>query len=434
MDIASKFNNYFINIGPSLAEKIPSVPGTHLQYLKRNSNSIFIKPTSSEEVISIANNLQVNKGSGFDDLSPKVVKGVIHMLAPVLTNIFNRSIEQGCFPDQMKVAKVTPIYKSDDKLAVTNYRPISVLPVLSKILEKIMYLRLTEFITANQLLSDKQYGFRENHSTALALLDLTDKISRQIDEKKHSLGIFIDLSKAFDTLDHHILIRKLEYLGIRGLALQWFESYLSNRTQFVNINKTASARLFIRCGVPQGSILGPLLFILYINDITNVSTDVYLIMFADDTNIFLHDKDIQHLENKANSELNKFSDWFKLNKLSINVKKTHYILFRSKLNKTATELKIAVNGTVIESCRSTKFLGVIINQHLTWSDHVSVLKLKVSKNLGVIKKIRHNLTSESLKSLYYALIYPYISYCNIVWAHHSSSVAELQILQKRQSA
>jgi hypothetical protein len=225
-----------VEVGSMLASKIPKVNEKPNEYLDIiNPKSIYILPTDENEIAHIVNTLKPNASPGEDSLSPKIIRNIIKYIAPPLSNIFNLSLSTGCFPNKLKVAKVTPIFKADDRQCVSNYRPISVLPFFSKILEKIMYNRLISFLTKCNILTEKQFGFREQHSTYMALLSLIDKITNELDTQNFSLGIFIDLSKAFDTLDHNILLNKLAHYGIRGVVNDWFHSYLSDRLQFVSI-------------------------------------------------------------------------------------------------------------------------------------------------------------------------------------------------------
>ena len=269
----------------------------------------------------------------------------------------------GIFPDLLKIAKVHPIYKSGDRDQFINYRPISVLNSFSKVFEKVIFNRLLNYINSQNIISHCQYGFRQNQATFMAITEMYDKISLAIDRNEYCAGIFIDLAKAFDTLDHNILLFKLEYYGIRGITLTWFRSYLECRQQYVTFYHTSSALEYISYGVPQGSILGPLLFILYVNDIVNCSSILNSILFADDTNAFYSNAKFINLISTLNVELSKLSNWFKSNKLSINIKKTNYILFGNKHAPEKTpELTLYIHGNEIERVESTKFLGVYLDK------------------------------------------------------------------------
>ena len=240
----------------------------------------------------------------------------------------------------MKIAKVVPLYKAGEKNLFTNYRPVSLLSQFSKILEKLFSKRLDKYIDKFSLLNDSQYGFRSGKSTALALMELTEEISSAMDEKMYNVGVFIDLKKAFDTIDDQLLIQKLQHFGIRGEPNMWLSSYLSDRSQFVNLDEINSDIYKVVCGVPQGSILRPKLFILYINDLCKVSNIVKSILFADDRNFYNSGFDLKELCVNINKELEKLNEWFALNKLSLNVSKTNFMRFGNRYSNVKIELCI----------------------------------------------------------------------------------------------
>jgi hypothetical protein len=329
--IADKFNIFFASVGPNLAAKIPKSLDNFESYLKsKTASTIFLKPTDEPEIQAIILSLKNSTTKGHDGIMINTIKECNDQLATPLCVLFNKSIHEGIVPDDLKIANIIPVFKSEDKIIVSNYRPISVLPAFSKILERLIYNRLMDFIEQHNIISDSQYGFRKKISTSVALLDLVDKVSNSIETGEYTLGIFLDIAKAFDTVNHKILLTKLYSYGIRGIAYNWLKNYLTNRYQYVHLNDISSDKLPIVCGVPQGSILGPLLFLLYINDLNSVSTVLTLIMFADDTNMFISGRNLLDLTNTANIELGKISSWFSTNLLSLNIKKTNYILFGNK--------------------------------------------------------------------------------------------------------
>ena len=255
--IAEKFNDFFVNIGSNLVKQIPQSTKTPNDFLMGDyCNLMFFAPTTTEEILDIIRNLKNSNSVGQDNIPVKLIKSCDSLLAPILVEINNQSLLEGIFPNALKIAKVVPIFKNGDLKCVSNYRPISVLPAFSKITEKIVYKRLYKYISDNSILHQNQFGFREKLSKSMALLELIDKLSEAVDDKLTTIGVFIDLAKAFDTVDHGILLRKLQHYGIRGIALDWFRSYLTDREQFVVIGNCESSCARISCGVPQGSILG----------------------------------------------------------------------------------------------------------------------------------------------------------------------------------
>ena len=350
---------FFTNVGPNLANDItePDENISIYDYLGESiEQSLFMRPVDEEEVITTVTGCTKKRSSDFEDISMDTVAKVVSVICKPLAHICNISFRTGVFPSRMKIAKVIPMFKSGTKSDVTNYRPISLLPQFSKILEKLFLTRINSFLCVNNILSSSQYGFRTNLSTSLAVMELIEEITNATDNKKHAIGVFIDLKKAFDTVDHRILIKKLEHYGVRGAASDWLKSYLSNRKQFVNIDGCSSELLDVICGVPQGSILGPTLFILYINDICNVSNLVKFILFADDTNVFCAGDNQLELESMLNRELAKLCKWFAVNKLSLNLSKTSYMLFRNR--PPDVDFNVFIEHERINSVRVTKFLGI----------------------------------------------------------------------------
>jgi hypothetical protein len=431
--IASCFNEYFINVGPNLANNLPnsninplSLPNVDL------ANSFYFTPTTRQEILSVIDKLKPKTSKGYDDISSKLVKNSDKIISDPLTYIINISFQNGIFPSSMKTAKVIPIYKSKNNKLFSNYRPISLLPSFSKIAEKLVYNRLYKYLKVNKLLSFSQYGFQPKLSTDYAILDLQDFVAKNIVQDRWCLGLFLDLSKAFDTLDHNILLGKLFHYGVRGVTLDWFRSYLTNRSQFTQFQSVASTKLQITCGVPQGSILGPLLFLVYMNDITAVCKKSKTILFADDTNMLFDDVSLDNLICKTNIEINTIFKWFNANKLSRNTDKTKLIIFKSPSKLLPPINDISINGTSIERVNCIKFLGVLIDESLSWHEHLILKNNQISKNLAIISRMKHILPSETIKTLYHAIIYPYMSYGIVAWGNTCTrELARMSKLQKR---
>ena len=370
------------------------------------------------------------KSSGHDGINNFILKGVISSIADPLAHIFNESLSSGQIPHLMKVAKVIPLFKKGDQLEINNYRPISLLTSLSKVLEKIIFIRTIKFLKLNNILSNSQFGFREKHSTIHAILSFLNKTTRAIDDHSHLIGIFLDLSKAFDTVNHNILLNKLSHYGIRGKALEWFRNYLTDRKQYVHLNGVDSDLHEIKCGVPQGSILGPLLFIIYINDFCRSSDVLSFVLFADDSTLFFSHNDPRSLVNIVNTELNKVMHWIRANKLSLNLQKTKYIIFSNTINTLPSD--IIFESTPLEKVTQIKFLGIIVDNKLSWKNHIDSICKTISRNIGIINKLKLHLPSSSLLTLYHSLILPYLNYGILAWGNtHQVLLNRLLLLQKK---
>jgi hypothetical protein len=348
-----------------------------------------LNPTTPHEVAQCIKELKSKACPDIDGISTRVLKNCSTQLVPVLCKLINDSFSTGIFPDQLKLAKVIPIYKGKGSSAdVNNYRPISILPTFSKVFESIVKRRLIKFLSANELLNGAQHGFLPNRSTETAILDFTKTVLQALDSGNKVTGVFLDLSKAFDSVDHALLAEKLSAVGVRSKALEWFKSYLSNRKQSVaidyfddhssSIETCYSQTLEVKLGVPQGSVLGPLLFLIYINDMSFSLTSGISksVLYADDTNLLFVHRNSQELQELAQRDVDRVVSFFHSNLLTINESKSNLVNFCSRSDGNAVELR--VNTTELNSVASTKFLGVVIDSKLNWHDHVSYLRSKLN--------------------------------------------------------
>ncbi len=335
----------------------------------------------------------------------------------------------GIFPDVFKISKIIPVYKKGDANVLSNYRPISLLPTMSKIFERVIYNQLYAYFARNSLLSEQQYGFRAKHSTELAGIKLIDYIHNEIDKKKTPVNIFIDLSKAFDTLDFDILLHKLKYYGLCSTAYTLIETYLRNRKQYVKCGKHESNFTAVITGVPQGSILGPLLFSIYINDIVHISNKFKYLMYADDTTLYFNMEDFPKTDRveSVNNELNKVNDWLQHNKLSLNADKTKCMTFHT-CQKKIQYVSYSMNSKQIENVSQFKFLGLILDEQLSWRNHTDMITNKLSKVVGILNKLKHVYPKQALFSIYNCLFLSHINYGLLLWG---TNLAKVDIIQKR---
>ena len=414
--IADNFNKFFVNIGPDLARRITHTVDGFEKYLTGTiplANFSF-KPATKEQVSLAIAAIDRKKAAGSDGINGKHLKLAIEMVSDPLTYIFNLCVSRNEFPTGLKHARVIPIFKKGNPNETGNYRPISILPLVSKIFERLFAAQIHRYMEFWDLFATQQFGFRRKRNTTQAILHITERIMADLDKKKPTIGVFIDFSKAFDTIDHSILCSKLAHYGFSPTAVDTIRSYLSERTQVVDFGVVSSDPARITCGVPQGSILGPLLFIIYVNDIIQASPLFSYVMYADDTNIFLSHSLPYEKVAEVNNGLSQIFNWCNENKLTINILKTNYIIFKFP-NQRVTDLQLQLNGTQLDRIKNTKFLGLVIDEHLIWKEQVAECSRKIRLNIFVMKELSRYLKLKDRVNLYYTLIYPHLIYGLEVW-------------------
>ena len=430
-DIAEIFNDYFSSIAESLDTNLPPSSTDPIHFMKnRVISSLVLEPPSSAEVASIISNLKLTKQHQ-NVIPVKLIVTFRHHLSNVIGDMIKQCFFEGKYPDPLKLASITPVFKKGEHYEYENYRPIAVLIVLSKIYGRIMFNRYSNFFTDHAVITPSQFGFRKFKSTRDAILHLTEFLYQALNNKEFTLNIFIDYSRAFDTLNHKILLRKLEWYGIRGKALDLIRSYLADRRQVVRIGDSFSGHKVINIGVPQGSIMGPLLFLIYINDLPNVSQLFHPVLFADDTTLSIRHSNLNQLILICNRELELFHDWSVSNRLSINLGKTKCMIITTKHLPDYIN-DITLNNIAISIVNEHRFLGIQIDQNLKFNNHIDHICKKVSKSIGILFKIRDYLPLKTLIMLYYSFIYPYLSYCIVAWgSSYATHLQPLFILQKK---
>ena len=416
-NIAKKFNEHYSKVAERLLnnQKIGSDP---LSSILPSKQSFFFRPTTQFEVSDIINQLDDKKAMDIYNFPVTILKQLSETISPIISHIINSSVKQSVFPEKLKLAKVIPLFKNNGaKSDMKNYRPISILPIFDKVFEKIVHKRLLDFFTEFEIISPSQFGFQPKKSTSHAILDLTYKISNARKNSEHCCAIFLDLAKAFDTVNHSILLGKLSKLGIRGPMLNWFKSYLSNRYQCVSVGDKLSTPIKMSHGVPQGSVLGPLLFLLYINDISNCSPSFLYTLFADDTCLVAKHSDLKQLEELVNAELKMVSKWLINNKLSLNLSKSCYLLFSGEQKDT---FSINLDNTKITRMDAVKYLGVMVDDELNWKKQVNTVLGKVKKAAGMLKKVNFIAPNSVNRTLYYSFLQSVIQYGLTSWGAPST--------------
>ena len=434
-DVAAKFNDYFSSIASNIKSQIGARqtfdPGGFDRFLNNPSTkSIYLTPVTPVEVHNVINKLK-NKATLDTKIGPMKIANTDIKFTTTLSEIINTSFLQGIFPSSLKFARVVPIHKGGCKTDVVNYRPISLLSSFSKIYEKLMHSRVLKFLDSNCSLFESQHGFRPGMSCEHALLNAQNSILHSLNNKQIAVLLLLDYSKAFDVLEHPILLKKLEHYGIRGHALNWFKSYLSNRQQYVTINGTDSCPRNITYGVPQGSILGPLLFVIYINDLPHISNLANFILYADDANIIITGNTEGEVQVKLLEIASLLIKWVDSNGLALNLKKTHYIVF-SKRVVDFSKIDVRIAGTKIERVSEARFLGVIIDEKLTWSKHIAAIKVKMARYMGIMYRIKRLLPLKVRLQLYHSFVQSHLNFCSLVWGFAAKSHIDSLFCKQKQ--
>lgn len=424
--IANEFGKHFVN---SVAEQVQSLfsqSTTNCTLQDLNNCTMFFKPFIEEDIKKIISQLKNKFSVGLDEVPIRLIKECNNELSPYLTDIINKSVTSGKFPSRLKIAKTTPIFKKGDPESIENYRAIVTLSPFSKIIEKAVYIRLTEFLTKHDLLTNCQHGFRSGHSTETATTELIQHILSDIDKGNTVVGVFFDLSRAFDTLDSVFLAQKLHNMGIRGNINDWIISYTTQRQLVVKIENSTSDYFDVNLGTPQGSVLGPLLFLLYVNDLPNHIHEGRVFMYADDTTVLVSGKTKEELTNKLNVITKQFTEWCIANHLIINLNKTVYVEFTGMYKKSLNLL----GGPDQKISKSTKFLGSFLDGSISWNEQINHVCAKLNSFFFALKTLKNTLHENLLVNFYYGSVYPIISNNIIVWGQ-ATEHSRVFIIQKR---
>lgn len=424
--MANAFNDYFADIVKNTDNNFYSdSTRSYSSNLTFNTKSIFMPPTIPPDILNIITSLRNTNSAGYDGITTKIVKDVATLIAAPLSYIINLCIEHGIFPEKLKLSVVKPAYKKDDKSSISNYRPIALVTIFSKIFERNIYNCLYRFFEDNNIFTPCQYGFRKNKSVNIAMYNFLHKVVLNMDTRSPAIALYMDMSKAFDRVSHKILLNKLYASGVRGNVYKLIESYLSDRKQMVELKRVSlttrteetvvSEVRNIVTGVPQGSILGPPFFLIYINDMSTV-TKHHMTLFADDSTILFTGNDRTDLNLDLNNTLTTIIKWLHENDLKMNLGKTKIMDFKQRVQPD-TSLNICYSQTSIEEIEVTKFLGLYIDSKLNWKSHIEQVCKRLSQSSYALYRLRNTVSQPALLTAYHGYVASIIRYGIIFWGN-----------------
>ena len=388
-------------------------------------------PTNVEEVHQTIKDLKNNSSPGTDTITKQNILHISDIIGGILANLINYVLSSGIFPEELKISKIIPIYKGGQHSDIGNYRPITISNTFSKIVEKIIKTRIVKYIQQTFKFDSYQYGFQKKSSTLDTNVDFLEYITTELDKKKHVAVVFIDLKKAFDTVNIELMLDKMHKMGIRGVAYQLMKSYSTGRQQFTVVNGSSSSKSVINVGVPQGSVLGPVEYLMYVHSLKYVGLRARYFMFADDTALVYSAAELLDLETAVNYDLDIYYKWLCRNKLTINVKKTVYMLIKQK-NKVDGDLALVINGANIQRVKNYKYLGLEITSDLTWDSHINSIIKKIVPMVGAIRRCSGYLNNNSRALLYNSFVETHLRYLIPCWGNAAKHLLnKLQRVQNK---